>query len=192
MYEVEVKVAADHADVRERLAEQGAESYGAVTQRDTYYAAPHRKFAETDEALRIRRVHHATGETETLVTYKGPLVDDESKTRREHETAVDDDAAMDGILRELGFEPAAVVEKERERFGLDGHTVTLDAVTDLGEYVEVETESSDVDAARQEVFATLRGLGLDPDDQVRTSYLGLLLAETDEERGGGTDNAAET
>ena len=175
-----MKVPADHATVRERLSELGAEALGAVRQRDTYYDAPHREFAETDEALRVRRVRHdpghATGERETLVTYKGPLVDVDSKTRREHETTVGDDETADRLLRALGFEPVAVVEKERERFRVGEHTVTLDAVTDLGEYVEVETESADVDGAREAVFGTLRDLGLDPADQLRTSYLELLLA----------------
>ena len=211
MYEVEVKLPADHAAVRRRLAELDAEPLGAVIQRDTYYDAPHREFAETDEALRIRRVSHGADETgrndeangssgddgghgsgeddesdaaereigddgvETRVTYKGPLVDADSKTRREHETGIDDGETMDAILRALGFEPAAVVEKERDRFRVGEYTVTLDDVTDLGEYVEVETESDDVDAAREGAFALLADLGLDPDDQIRTSYLGLLL-----------------
>jgi adenylate cyclase class 2 len=195
MYEVEVKLAADHDTVRARLSEMGAESLETVTQHDTYYDAPHREFAETDEALRIRRVDHTdvaenddTGaaedgyaDPETLVTYKGPLVDADSKTRREHETGVDDDGTMDAILRAVGFEPAAVVEKRRERFRLDEYTVTLDAVTDLGEYVEVETESTDVDRAREGAFALLRDLGLDPADQIRTSYLGLLLGRAADE-----------
>jgi adenylate cyclase class 2 len=197
MYEVEVKLAADHDAVRARLSEMGAESLETVTQRDTYYDAPHREFAETDEALRIRRVDHTdaaenddtpptenddTGAVEdghagaeTLVTYKGPLVDADSKTRREHETGVAADETMDAILRAVGFEPAAVVEKRRERFRLDEYTVTLDAVTDLGEYVEVETESTDIDGAREGAFELVRDLGLDPADQIRTSYLGLLL-----------------
>jgi adenylate cyclase class 2 len=182
-----------------------------VIQRDTYYDAPHREFAETDEALRIRRVSHGADETgrndeangssgddgghgsgeddesdaaereigddgvETRVTYKGPLVDADSKTRREHETGIDDGETMDAILRALGFEPAAVVEKERDRFRVGEYTVTLDDVTDLGEYIEVETGSDDVDTAREGAFALLADLGLDPDDQIRTSYLGLLL-----------------
>jgi adenylate cyclase class 2 len=183
MYEVEVKVPADHDAVRERLAAVGAESLGMVTQRDTYYDAPHRSFAETDEALRIRRIHEevtADAPGETRVTYKGPLVDAASKTRREHETGVDDGETMDSLLRALGFEPAAVVEKTRSRFRVDGYTVTLDRVTDVGDYVEVETESETVDRAREGAFDLLADLGLDPENQVRTSYLGLLLAETTE------------
>jgi adenylate cyclase class 2 len=189
MYEVEVKVPADHAAVRARLADVGAEPLGTVVQRDTYYDAPHRQFAETDEALRLRRVEREDGSRETRVTYKGPLVDSVSKSRREHETAVDDDETMDAVLRALGFDPVAVVEKERTRFRVDEYTVTLDDVTDVGEYVEIETESTDVDDAREGVFELVRRLDLDPDDQIRTSYLGLLLDGTDARDRGATDGA---
>jgi len=56
MYEVEVKVPADLDAVRERLADAGAGRVATVAQADTYFDAPHREFAETDEALRVRRV----------------------------------------------------------------------------------------------------------------------------------------
>jgi adenylate cyclase class 2 len=180
MYEVEVKVPADHDAVRARLAALDPESRGTVIQRDTYYDAPHRAFAETDEALRIRRIHGDSEEStpdETRITYKGPRVDAASKTRLEHETGVDDDETMDALLGALGFEPAAVVEKTRTSYRVDGYTVTLDSVTDVGDYVEVETESADVDSARAGAFDLLESLGLDPTDQVRTSYLGLLLGD---------------
>jgi adenylate cyclase class 2 len=180
MYEVEVKVRADHASVRERLAERGAETVNAVEQEDIYYDAPHREFAETDEALRVRRESPTDAESFAELTYKGPLVEAESKTRREVQTEVAEGEAADDILSALGFDPAATVRKERERFALDGYTVTLDTVEGLGEFVEVETEVGDeasVEAARETAFDVLRELGLDPDDQIRTSYLGLLLGD---------------
>jgi adenylate cyclase class 2 len=77
MYEVEVKVEADHERVRERLGELEADRVGSVEQVDTYYDAPHRDFAETDEALRLRReIDRDSGETTTKVTYKGPIVEE--------------------------------------------------------------------------------------------------------------------
>jgi adenylate cyclase class 2 len=191
MYEVEVKVRADHDDVRDLLAELGARAVNEVTQEDTYYDAPHREFAETDEALRVRREtpeietpeneggSEADAEPFAELTYKGPLVEAESKSRREVETAVEDGASADAILDALGFDPAATVRKDRERFALDDFTVTLDSVDGLGEFVEVETETTEDDealeAAREKAYEILRDLGLSPDDQIRTSYLGLLL-----------------
>ena len=82
MYEVEIKVPADHAAVEARLRELGAERAGRRGQRDVYYDAPHREFAETDEALRIRHETDADPATDspetTRLTYKGPLLDSAS------------------------------------------------------------------------------------------------------------------
>jgi adenylate cyclase class 2 len=187
MYEVELKLRADHDSVRTALDDAGASLDRRVRQVDTYYDAPHRDFAETDEALRLREetregVGGSEGdeqpETTTRITYKGPLVEAESKTREEHETAVADGDEAAGILAGLGFEPAAVVEKERTFFVLDGYTVSLDRVDGLGEFVEVEAEaaeSDDIADVREGAADVLCRLGLDPDDQIRTSYLGLLL-----------------
>lgn len=174
MFEVELKVAADHERVRPRLAELGVRSRGTVDQVDTYFTHPVRDFGETDEAFRIR-LETGDGDTAARVTYKGPLVEAASKTREEIETGVEDGETMERILVELGFEPFETVEKRRERFVIDEYTVTLDSVTGLGEFVEVETEAESVDPAREGAEAVLRDLGLDPDEQIRTSYLGLLL-----------------
>jgi adenylate cyclase class 2 len=180
-YEVEVKVRADHEAVRERLAELDADPAGTVEQADTYYDAPDRDFAETDEALRIRRetvLADDGSESETTkLTYKGPLVEAESKTREEYETAVDDGSELAGILDGLRYEPAATVEKHREYFTLDGYTITLDSVTGLGEFLEVERDADEdgIERVREGAHDLLRKLDLDPDEQIRTSYLGLLL-----------------
>ena len=190
MYEVEIKVPADVDAVRERLRRVDAERAGARSQRDVYYDAPHRDFAETDEALRLRRetpiasvsdsrtTRDEDGFETTKLTYKGPLVDEGSKTRIEHETGVDDGEAASGVFGGLGFEPAATVEKRREFWRYDGYTVTLDDVDGLGEFVEVEREVEDepaVASARDAAVDVLSELGLDGTDQIRTSYLGLLL-----------------
>ncbi|WP_338729196.1 class IV adenylate cyclase [Haladaptatus sp. DJG-WS-42] len=181
MYEVEVKVRAAHDAVRDKLAALGATEVRTVTQADTYYNAPDRDFAETDEALRIRR-EQTDDNTVSKVTYKGPLVEEHSKTRKEAETVVEDGETMDRILTGLGYDATATVEKRRQFFCVDGYTVTLDDVTGLGEYVEVETEvAENIEPAREGVYELLRTLDLDPDAQIRTSYLGLLLEANNHE-----------
>lgn len=200
MYEVEVKVSADHDSVREVLWTEGAEHVATLAQADTYFDAPHRDFAETDEALRVRREATATsdfrrGESRTAsidsvldgqftaadesrVTYKGPLLEAESKTREEFETGVANGETVRKILARLGFGPAATVRKLREQYCLNECMILLDAVEGVGEYVEVETDVADegaVEAAREELYALLRDLGLDPTEQIRTAYLGLPL-----------------
>ncbi|WP_312907684.1 class IV adenylate cyclase [Natronosalvus caseinilyticus] len=194
MYEVELKVEvpATLEAIRARLEALGATREATVVQADTYYDAPHRSFAESDEALRIRREAmdadaDADADTavalndvdhETRVTYKGPLLEDDSKTRAEHETAVGDGETMDAALTKLGFEPVATVEKRRERYSLEGYTVTLDAVEGAGEFVEVEADAeteAEIEELREGAAAILERLDLDPAAQLRTSYLELVL-----------------
>lgn len=172
MYEVELKVPADLGAVRDRLEALDADARGTVEQVDTYLDHPARSFAQTDEALRVRRAGDAA-----VLTYKGPKVDAGSKTRRELETGVDDAGAAEAVLEALGFEPVARVEKRRERYSLDGFAVTLDTVEAVGEFVEVEAEGeeAEIDELRAGAEAVLERLGLDPGDQIRTSYLELLL-----------------
>ncbi len=181
MYEVELKLPVDHDRVRDRLTDVGANPVGTVLQTDTYYNAPHRSFADTDEALRLREHEPVEGQSNTLLTYKGPLIDADSKTREEFETGIEDRKTMEDILERLGFTPAATVTKRRERYQLDSALVTLDTVEGLGEFLEIEAEqdNDNIEAAREAVKAQLRALELDPDEQIRTSYLGLLLTQQD-------------
>ena len=201
MYEVEMKLRAEHDRVRERLTAMDADHIGGVTQADTYYDAPDRDFAATDEAFRVRReTHHGEGAEEpdhsgggdtgtpvdtdsdgrVLMTYKGPLVDDTSKTREEAETCVTDEAELRAILTGLGYEPAATVDKKRDRYEVGGCRVTLDRVDKIGEFIEVEhhdpVAETEIEAARETVTDLLVELGLDPEASIQTSYLGLVLA----------------
>ncbi|QZA88867.1 class IV adenylate cyclase [Salinarchaeum sp. IM2453] len=179
MYEVELKVRADHETIKSRLEESNITVDRAIIQEDTYYNAPHRDFAETDEALRIRRQQEQSAdEWEVIVTYKGPLLDEKSKTREEIETHIADGETFDTTLQRLGFTPAATVRKEREYYQLGEYELTLDAVKDVGTFIEIETETeTDIEEAREGAYEQLEELGLDPEDHIQQSYLGMLLED---------------
>src|SRR5262245_8174978 len=142
MLEVEVKYrAADHAGLEEQLRRW---STGLAEERedaDAYFNAPHRDFAKTDEAFRVRRIGD-----KSFATYKGPKTDAQTKTRREIEVGLADGAAaadqFQELLKALGFRPVAVVRKRRRVYDLtrDGFAlhVCLDDVVGVGKYAEVE------------------------------------------------------
>ncbi len=178
MYEVEMKVRADHEAVISEIEASGATPLGSVEQIDVYFDAPHRDFAARDEALRLRE-ETSEDESTAVLTYKGPRLDGDSKTRAEHETTVGSPGDLEAALSALGFTPAATVEKTREKYVLGEFTVALDAVRGLGEFIEVETtvQESAIEQAQAEVAGTLEMLGLDPEDQITTSYLELLETE---------------
>src|SRR5690348_3273474 len=87
--EVEQKFASEDMDaLRHRLSELGAEFGPPVEQVDLYFAHPARDFAKTDEAFRLRREGQAN-----WFTYKGPKLDQTTKTRLEIELPIADGQA---------------------------------------------------------------------------------------------------
>ena len=179
VYEVEQKLRIqDTQGVRQELAELDAVWAAPVRQVDRYLAHPCRDFATTDEALRIRSVGSVN-----CITYKGPKLDQLTKTRREIELSIADGpvGATDfvGLLEALGFQPVADVCKQRTTATFTWQSrqveVALDDVDNVGLFAELETSADDenLDAARQSIQALAARLGLT--DVERRSYLELLL-----------------
>ena len=82
--EVEQKFrVADTEGVRKKLVALGATFHEPIRQVDLYFAHPQRDFAQTDEALRLRQVG-----SENYMTYKGPKLDQNTKTRHEIEVGL--------------------------------------------------------------------------------------------------------
>jgi len=180
-FEVEQKFeVSDLEVVQQQLSELGISWTDPVLQVDCYFAHPVRDFEKTDEALRIRTV----GER-NFVTYKGPKLDAETKTRREIELPLSDGehaASQFGeLLQILGFRSVLVVRKERRpgklAWGNHAVDVALDTVQHLGAFVELEVSCNAglVDDAKQSIASLAQELALIRNQ--RLSYLELLLLD---------------
>ena len=180
-YEVELKFPiADPADLTLQLLARGATQGRVVQQYDLYFRHPSRDFRETHEALRIRRQ-----DDDVFITYKGPVVDKQTKMRREIEIAVgrrpQDFDRMRELLMMLGFEPVRPVEKTRALFHLvwEGRELELavDSIDDLGTFLEIEAiaEEGDRDKVRDTILGLAERLGLSNPE--RRSYLALMLEQ---------------
>ncbi|KLU05791.1 Adenylate cyclase [Rhodopirellula islandica] len=183
MFEVELKFRVGNVDeLRERLAENDAVLVSENENQDTYYNHPSRDFAESGEALRVRRIDGTP-----LVTYKGSKRPGAVKAREELEWRLDPGdptgESMETLFDRLGFQKVATVTKQRETFHLgstDPMTVTIDRVDGLGEFAEIERvlherSPSDeaVETARSEVVGLATALGLDAPES--RSYLRMQL-----------------
>lgn len=177
--EVEQKFRANSLSaIRERLAALGAKFAEPLDQADLYFSHPAKSFAETDEALRLRRA----GE-QNCITYKGPKLDRQTKTRRELELPLaSGQQAFEQfaeLLAALGFGEVATVRKRRESAQLlwQGQEieVALDEVAGVGTFIELEigTEETGLSAAKKAVLSLAAELGLTASE--RRSYLELLL-----------------
>jgi adenylate cyclase class 2 len=180
VFEVEQKFHVPNLDhLVAELNQWGAVGGDVQFHRDTYYNHPCRDFAETREALRVRRVDGVPS-----VTYKGSLVPGAIKARRELEWRLDpgdvDGTNMETLLSLLGFRRVATVEKRRRTFTLAGEWadlgIVVDQVVGLGDFAEIELvipEKGGIEAARDRIAAFSRKLGLR--DGESRSYLTMYL-----------------
>lgn len=179
-FEVELKFRVpDFMALQAELLQRGARSTGSKLQIDRYFNHPSRDFAQTDEALRLR----LDGDR-PRITYKGPKIDKETKTRKEIELPIgetlDDHDQMSEMLTLLGFREVATVRKKRETFELAAHglpiEVALDKVDEVGSFVEIEgaADEDSIDQVRQIIQGLASDFGLNAPE--RRSYLELLLS----------------
>jgi adenylate cyclase class 2 len=190
-FEVEIKFrVANHEDLRERLAAMAAQVGPPIDQEDAYLAHPGRDFAQTDEALRVRK-----DGSENWITYKGPKRGGPTKTREEIDIRFSDGdeprQLMTRLFERLSFIPVLTVRKRRETYGLlcDGRhvAIVLDLSPELGAFAEVETlaaAESDLPEAQAAVLALAAKLGLTEVEP--RSYLRMALELRTGERGPST------
>ena len=180
-YEVEQKYAVpDRAILELQLDKLGIVWGETVQQRDAYYNHPVREFSQTDEAIRIR-----TSAGKHCITYKGPRIDQTTKTRQELEIPLGEHATEDAaeqLFVALGFTYVTVVEKTR-RTGIlawqdQPLTVAIDEVVGLGTYIEIELLASEESLSAAQDVVQQAASKLQLQGSIRVGYLDLLLSDS--------------
>jgi len=174
MLEIELKVRIPSLDrVREQLTRKNARFCGRIHEHDIYYNAPHRDFAVTDEAVRIRYT-----DDHAVVTYKGPKIKKFGlKAREELNFAVESGPVFETMLVRLGFTRTTEVNKWRENFKLDSALISLDTVDELGTFAEIEViTENEADNPTEMIGKIAKEIGADG-EPILLSYLELLLAK---------------
>lgn len=113
-------------------------------------------------ALRVR-----IDDSQTLLTFKGPVQPSAMKLREEIETVVADADALFSLLERLGYGVWFRYEKYREEFTLNGCVLAIDE-TPAGTYLEIEGEETGI-------AATAQALGRSTSDYILDSYRGVYV-----------------
>ncbi|MER5756534.1 class IV adenylate cyclase [Streptomyces sp. NPDC002088] len=181
MIEAELKARVHSPEAVMRQLDQLATARVEIYQ-DSYYDRPDGSLGKAGEELRVRTVHGADG-TRTVLTFKGAAVDEDSGSKPEHETRVEDSEAAHAILRGLGYLPVIAFEKRCRNYDLEDRgrqlLATLVRVPELdGTFLEVETivNEDDVTAGLDDVRAVLADLGIGPEDLTRELYTDAVAA----------------
>lgn len=168
MIEVEVKTPLK-PDTQQKIKALGAVLIGTEHHRDIYFNSPARDFRESDEALRIR-----VKDEGIRLTYKGPKLDSETKSRKELTVIINDAEAMMQILLSLGFVQSGEVIKSRTKYALGDVIFAIDDVSGLGSFLEMEIAGEDDWPQKKRMLQDLMirlGIG----ESIRKSYLEMLL-----------------
>ena len=182
--EVEIKFRVKNvAELERRLVLLGGSGFGEpASESDSFFQHPSRNFVQTDECLRLRERVFFDGTSEHSLTYKGPKIDNNTKTRQEIELPITEPERWERLLAALGFCQAASVQKFRRRQRLTVNhrhiDIVLDTLPALPEsarlFVEIETlaTEADVEECRALILDIARQLGLS--NPIRESYLKLV------------------
>src|SRR3954453_5141750 len=138
--EIEAKMKVpDFSSVRTRLEDVGAERRGAVMETNTFFDTEDRSLLARDQGLRLRTTKDVkSGAEESTITFKGPRLQGQLKSREERELKVGSAKEAMALLESLGFSRVLTFQKRRESWMLDGCHVELDELPYIGVFVEIE------------------------------------------------------
>lgn len=148
---------------------------------DTYFDRAG-QLTRADQELRVRHIH-ADGATTTLLTFKGAVVDAETQSKTERETAVADPEALKAIFLGLGYEVFVAFDKHctNYRFTRQGRDMLATVVTVPqidGTFLEVETiiaVPGDLTPALDAIREVLAELGIPRNDETRDTYTAAVI-----------------
>ena len=168
--EIEIKAALqDPEAMKQKLLALGATFKGQHYQHDILLDPPNVNFAETDQVLRIRNTNGTW-----KLDYKTKRLDDETKSRKEYSLVVEDGNQLKEIFSLMQYKLVGEIEKTRDNYTCDGITITIDNVTHLGHFIEVEILSAEEQFAanKEKLFTFLNTLGIK--ETIKKDYLELL------------------
>jgi adenylate cyclase class 2 len=166
MLEREIKLRFRSAqDAREAVLAIGATLLRARRfQDDALFDNEREDLRQRRSALRLRRE-----ESQSFLTFKGPVQPGSMKLREELETAIADASVVQRVLEHLGLHAWFRYQKYREEYALDGVVVAIDE-TPIGTFVELE-------GTEEGIRAAATSLGRTPADYILDSYCGLFMRD---------------
>lgn len=108
-----------------------------------------------------------------FMTYKGA----ESKKDgvwEEYEFEIDDVKKTVEMFKAMGLEEVITVKKYRKEYTLDGLTICLDAIDDLGNFIEIES-LDDRNINKNSLKSLMRKLGIKENQIIHKGYVTMLL-----------------
>ena len=165
--EVEIKAKCDEKEfdsLRSKIIELGGVKSKEKHQKDQYYNLASEDLRGTKRYIRVRE----EGEGAILAFHENV---NEGLTN-EYETKVEDNKMLKTILEKFGLQKLGLIDKYREKFDLNEFEICLDKVTNIGTFVEIETDGNESNwkEKRQDCIELLNKIGLN-EENLTNEYL---------------------
>lgn len=180
LQEKQLKFKADSIS-EDSIQATGAALVESVEQKDIYYNPTDRNLADTNEILRVREEISQNSETRNnarkiILTYKGPQLEDQSKTLDKPKVEFEIDEETSQSLLSLYPNRVKVIKKKRKLYELNGVQFSLDEVskeengqeTPLGKFLELRSNKQEYD--QTEIDEVLEKLGLKIEEGMKKAY----------------------
>lgn len=194
MTEIEIKAHVTDPVATEKTIRSFASFAGETIKSDVYWrrssdtampghAGSHD--AQTEEVTRPVKVRIRDENGAVVVTYKRKELQNDIEINDEREFSIDDRAAFEALITDLGFTPYISKEKKTKTFALRttdkiAVTIELSLVAELGWFVELEIladnpDENETTRARTTLRETLAKCGV-PESAIESRYYTDMLA----------------
>jgi len=178
MREIEIKARMhDKTALLVALQQQNVTVSDPVTQHDRVFGLPGADDdLENHPWLRIRAETKGSV-TKQIFTLKKSVTNQLDSI--EHETEIVDEAELEKIIGQLGFEPYSDVTKTRQKAKIGDIELCIDEVEQLGSFVEAEkltSDDADYEKAVDELWGVFERFGIMRDAEVNEGYDVMMKA----------------
>ncbi len=168
--EIKIKLSKEEFARLESIMKLNAQFLKSSKQLDTYYQPMHRKFLKNEKNHITEWLRIGIRGNKKILNYKNWH---DNMYCDEYEVEIDDEENLDRILKILGLEIIAVVNKVRNTyFYLDKYEVALDYVDNLGYFIEIEVKNYTQTAIKEYegLIKIVKDLGLDLNNIDKRGY----------------------
>ncbi|MBN2112484.1 class IV adenylate cyclase [Candidatus Woesearchaeota archaeon] len=168
--EIETKAKVeDLSEIKKKLIDLGAEFFYTEQQDDSYYKPKGKEMADQGPGDFITRIREGK---------KNQLAIKELTNRagvwHEYETDISNVEQAKKILEKLGLVNIFDVNKKREHGKLDGMSLCLDDIKQLGKYLEVEVIGEDGEDGKKRIDSLFKKLGIKQSQVEHKGYARII------------------
>ena len=170
--EIETKIKTDDLEaMKNKLVEMGAEFWDTVIQEDDWFKQKGKEMETQKPGSYILRIRKQ-GER-SFFTFKA--LTETTGAWVEHETTIDNPDEMQEILKKIGFKKMITITKERTVGKLGEFGVCIDKVKELGNYVEFEIISDDVEQGKKKIDDLFKKLKVSEEQVEHRGYAAIIF-----------------